>query len=1451
MPFFLKPESGSGASDLLDERLRSLTLQLKASEEACQALLPSVEAFIKGTRQMCRGAGDAASAFGAVLELDSDRTAGGTGPLKQLPAAAAAAAGTDSRSSLAHGHHGDGGGDGLEATEGAEGKGGAKPEASGGRDGPASTAGRRASGESMRAKLLALQLTECANEMEEHLRVQVVKPVARVLEGRNDVQAVLRERLLIADRLAEAHSDYAKSVSRYQSSIFDNVSGGPPPEVVVLGDRVVGASDAFAEAHGRAEEVLTKRLAERGRCLREAASSLKAAQAGFFVRASRCVSSSVVWESPDDVLSRATGDLQNTTRSTAEDTRKPPAASHVAKPKAVVVSTDAAFEGGKEERDGGAAGSQAKSAVFSTGIHDRDTVKGKWKKGGDYDGLRNDSSKRRRNSGWFKRLASSFQTNRPRSASEELLEEERMPSPFNDNADEYDSGGDDDKKLCLRSIPRATASSSAKSPKGKLLFGGEDFWDGNSSLRNGNTAELATEAAATSSPDAGSDASATGAVADSDSGGGGGGGSGVEPQVETEGEDTDYETGSNTTEGFGSDDAGDLWDGRRSTLMAPLDRTSFMPNDNGHKSEEEEEWHVPPEEESNGDEPEGGDSCGKGAAGSPSGAEEEEGVELMPGAHPEVGVAETSKEEGGASRSGIISPASDVDGTVPPAAENDGAPESARSVKGGRDRVDEERDGGRGGGLVKDSGDSVAEGAKAEDISSPVPTRRSPYLVHCSPSRAPPSILPVLPEPGPKEDGVEDPLPPVAIEQRRTPSPLCKITASPAISDGSSCKESPRAWRLSWWAKASDRHPLPPPNDDGDNEEAGGGTGTSFATALAAAAGGEEAAAAALSAGGAFAPSRNAGDAPAVMDGGEKKASLEEALKSAATETVADAASERRSRRRWTQRRREKPWLSKDKLADPQTRALEAASEYLDVVALAKAVVVCRAWREPLAGEEGRQRWMRCVRLADGVPENRRAMFYLHILYDQPCWVQKAHGSKSSERPRPGVYQECLEKAEADQEETVAAKEMQRILEEEERNGRASPSAGARAAALFRDSGGLRAVAGGCDGDGDTPAPPPRCHKWLEEIETDVLRTCPGDDAAGEDAVNEFDSVLSKNTAAAAASDGGEIGDTGTPPANESSRVRFSVSFSSFGSSNSSSTVKAVANRSSGAVAEDLGSDGRRSSTAPVQGRDSAPTEGEEVVAGGRGGSGAIVRNKFSATGGGMRDKLRRVLRAFAVYNRRVSYCQGMNFVALALLEACEGDDENAFWILAGMCENLELGGLWCQGLERLDLCFFSLERLLRRHCPSLRQHLSDEGVELSMFTSRWFVTLFTSTDVFGRGTSRKILDMFLVEGWPLLFKMSLGVLLEMRPLLEPADMEGILKVTKFPRAHLFGLRRDGSGRHIAGASFEEATQGSLCESIRAGQMVEHALLLHISGETLEQHQREYRLQKHAAPGSD
>lgn len=106
---------------------------------------------------MCRGAGNAASAFGAALQVDSART-GATESL-QHPAARG-------------GHDTDGGGDGSEAVEGAEAGSEEETETAGSKGGSAAGGGV-ASGDSMRAELLALQLIECANEMEDHLSVQV------------------------------------------------------------------------------------------------------------------------------------------------------------------------------------------------------------------------------------------------------------------------------------------------------------------------------------------------------------------------------------------------------------------------------------------------------------------------------------------------------------------------------------------------------------------------------------------------------------------------------------------------------------------------------------------------------------------------------------------------------------------------------------------------------------------------------------------------------------------------------------------------------------------------------------------------------------------------------------------------------------------------------------------------------------------------------------------------------------------------------------------------------------------------------------------------------------------------------------------------------------------------------------------------------------------------------
>lgn len=196
---------------------------------------------------------------------------------------------------------------------------------------------------------------------------------------------------------------------------------------------------------------------------------------------------------------------------------------------------------------------------------------------------------------------------------------------------------------------------------------------------------------------------------------------------------------------------------------------------------------------------------------------------------------------------------------------------------------------------------------------------------------------------------------------------------------------------------------------------------------------------------------------------------------------------------------------------------------------------------------------------------------------------------------------------------------MQSISEEEERDGRSSPLMRARFDQL-QVSAAPHAQTGSA---GDNGAPPsiPKCHKWLEEIETDVLRTCPGDKSAVEDAADEFDAALSQE-------DSAEVGDGAF---SSSTRVRFSMTDTSFGDSSGGAVVEMSPVVAAQGVASTEGDLVPALAVGPN-------SSGAEVLSGE--GEGGLSGKKLGNTGGGTRDKLRRVLRAFAVYNRRVSYCQ-------------------------------------------------------------------------------------------------------------------------------------------------------------------------------------------------------------------
>lgn len=69
----------------------------------------------------------------------------------------------------------------------------------------------------------------------------------------------------------------------------------------------------------------------------------------------------------------------------------------------------------------------------------------------------------------------------------------------------------------------------------------------------------------------------------------------------------------------------------------------------------------------------------------------------------------------------------------------------------------------------------------------------------------------------------------------------------------------------------------------------------------------------------------------------------------------------------------------------------------------------------------------------------------------------------------------------------------------------------------------------------------------------------------------------------------------------------------------------------------------------------------------------------------------------------------------------------------------------------------YVLAQLMARYSPQVLGLLSQQGIELTAFTPRWFITLFSSTlptELFYR-----IFECFLIEGYKIIYKAALTVI--------------------------------------------------------------------------------------------
>ncbi|KAM9328614.1 TBC1 domain family member 30 isoform 2-T2 [Pholidichthys leucotaenia] len=148
---------------------------------------------------------------------------------------------------------------------------------------------------------------------------------------------------------------------------------------------------------------------------------------------------------------------------------------------------------------------------------------------------------------------------------------------------------------------------------------------------------------------------------------------------------------------------------------------------------------------------------------------------------------------------------------------------------------------------------------------------------------------------------------------------------------------------------------------------------------------------------------------------------------------------------------------------------------------------------------------------------------------------------------------------------------------------------------------------------------------------------------------------------------------------------------------------------------------------------------------------------------------LKRVLLAYARWNKAVGYCQGFNVLAALILEVTEGSESDALKVMIYLIDKVLPDSYFANNLRALSVDMAVFRDLLRLKLPRLSQHLhhlqkaanrkaggSYEPPLTNVFTMQWFLTMFATC--LPAPTVLKIWDSVFFEGSEVLFRVALAI---------------------------------------------------------------------------------------------
>ena len=175
-----------------------------------------------------------------------------------------------------------------------------------------------------------------------------------------------------------------------------------------------------------------------------------------------------------------------------------------------------------------------------------------------------------------------------------------------------------------------------------------------------------------------------------------------------------------------------------------------------------------------------------------------------------------------------------------------------------------------------------------------------------------------------------------------------------------------------------------------------------------------------------------------------------------------------------------------------------------------------------------------------------------------------------------------------------------------------------------------------------------------------------------------------------------------------------------------------------------------------------------------------VIRTSFNTDEKIKREKIQNILKAIALELPSLNYCQGMNCIAAFLLDICNDNEEETFYIFLCLLLDTKYAILFQNNLAKLNQLFYQFGRVLNNTMPGFYMYLKNINITPEYFVSPWFITIFTNVyndgkDLNNRKLIMRIFDLFIFSGWKAIIKIGIALLKYNESKIVNLPFEGLL----------------------------------------------------------------------------